>query len=127
MALIDGFPAGMFQHYRIRDDPEYAQALALGEDAIGVDLFIGEPELIGHGHGPKMLGAFLRKVAMPFHRQDVCVIGPSVSNVAAIGLYAAEGFKPVGRRESYYPALAEGMAREDALVMRRPVLVSPAP
>ena len=50
-----------------------------------------------------------------------------VSNVAAIALYAAEGFKPVGRRECYYPALAEGMAREDALVMRRPVLVSPAP
>ena len=85
-------PAGMFQHYRIRDDPEYAQALALGEDAIGVDLFIGEPELIGHGHGPKMLGAFLRKVAMPFHGLDVCVIGPSVSNVAAIRAYEKTGF-----------------------------------
>ena len=92
MALIDGLSAGMFQHYRIRDDPEYAQALALGEDAIGVDLFIGEPELIGHGHGPKMLGAFLRKVAMPFHGLDVCVIGPSVSNVAAIRAYEKTGF-----------------------------------
>jgi ribosomal-protein-alanine N-acetyltransferase len=44
-----------------------------------------------------------------------------VSNAAAIALYAAEGFAPVGRRDGYYPALADGQTREDALVMRRPV------
>jgi [ribosomal protein S18]-alanine N-acetyltransferase len=49
-----------------------------------------------------------------------------VSNVGAIALYAAEGFAPVGRRENYYPALQGGAIREDALVMRRPVLVPPA-
>jgi ribosomal-protein-alanine N-acetyltransferase len=46
-----------------------------------------------------------------------------VSNVAAVALYAAEGFRPVGRRESYYPAMSEGAVREDALVMRRPVVL----
>lgn len=46
-----------------------------------------------------------------------------VSNVAAIALYASEGFASVGRRDGYYPPLREGSAAEDALVMRRPVVL----
>lgn len=95
LARIDGRPAGMMQHYRIADDPEYAEALALGEDAIGVDLFIGEADLIGRGHGPAMLRQFLRDVAFPFHGVDVCVIGPSVKNGPAIRAYAKAGFRPL--------------------------------
>jgi aminoglycoside 6'-N-acetyltransferase len=95
LARIDQTPVGMFQHYRIGDDPEYAEALALGEDAIGVDLFIGDPRLIGQGHGPKMLRQFLLEVAFPFHGIDVCVIGPSVTNVPAIRAYEKAGFRPL--------------------------------
>jgi aminoglycoside 6'-N-acetyltransferase len=95
LALIDTRPVGMFQHYRIADDPEYAAALALGEDAVGVDLFIGEVELIGRGHGAPMLRQFLRHVAFPFHGIDVCVIGPSVKNTAAIRAYLKAGFRPL--------------------------------
>jgi aminoglycoside 6'-N-acetyltransferase len=93
LARIDERPVGMFQHYRIGDDPEYAQALALDEDAVGVDLFIGEAELVGRGHGPKMLRQFLQEVAFPFHSIDVCVIGPSVTNLPAIRAYEKAGFK----------------------------------
>lgn len=39
-------------------------------------------------------------------------------NAAAIGLYQAAGFVPVARRAGYYPGLAMGVPREDALVMR---------
>ena len=95
VAAIDGRPIGLFQHYRIADSPEYAEALALGEEAVGVDLFIGELEVIGHGHGPAMLGQFLRDVAFPFHGIDVCVIGPSVTNVSAIRAYEKAGFRPL--------------------------------
>lgn len=95
VAAIDGRPAGLFQHYRIADSPEYAEALALGEDAIGVDLFIGEAGLIGRGHGPVMLRQFLRDVAFPFHGIDVCVIGPSVNNTPAIRAYEKAGFRPL--------------------------------
>jgi RimJ/RimL family protein N-acetyltransferase len=101
IAHVDAAPAGMFQHYRIADWPEYAGPLALGEDAIGVDLFIGEPALVGQGHGPAMLRAFLREVAFRFHRIDVCVIGPSVKNTAAIRAYAKAGFRPL--REAAVP------------------------
>ncbi len=93
IALLDGVPAGMFQHYRIADHADYARALALGEEAIGVDLFIGEPDLVGQGHGPRMLRAFLRDVALPFHAVDVCVIGPSVRNEPAIRAYEKVGFR----------------------------------
>ena len=101
LAHVDGPPVGMFQHYRIADDPEYAEALSLDEDAIGVDLFIGERALIGQGHGPSMLRRFLSEVAFPFHRLDVCVIGPSVQNVAAIRAYEKVGFRPL--REVHVP------------------------
>ena len=93
LAQIDGRSVGMFQHYRISDSPEYAAALALDEDAVGVDMFIGEADLIGLGHGPAMLRQFLRDVALPFHRMDVCVIGPSVNNRAAIRAYEKAGFR----------------------------------
>ena len=105
LARIDKRPVGMFQHYRIADSPEYAEALALGEDAIGVDLFIGEAELIGRGHGSAMLRKFLRDVAFPFHRVDVCVIGPSVKNVAAIRAYEKTGFRAL--REVQIPGEAD--------------------
>jgi RimJ/RimL family protein N-acetyltransferase len=95
LVWIDQRPVGMLQHYRIGDDPEYAEALALDEEAIGVDLFIGEVDLVGHGHGPAMLRLFLRDVAFPFHRIDVCVIGPSVKNVPAIRAYQKAGFRPL--------------------------------
>jgi aminoglycoside 6'-N-acetyltransferase len=95
IAYIDGRPAGMFQHYRVADHPEYAEALALDEDAIGVDLFIGEPDLIGKGHGPNMLRDFLRVAfTHPWDNQiSVCVIGPSLTNVSAIRAYEKAGFR----------------------------------
>jgi aminoglycoside 6'-N-acetyltransferase len=95
LAQIDKRHAGMLQHYRIADAPEYAAALALGEDAICVDLFIGEADLVGRGHGPAMLQQFLREIAFPFHGIDVCAIGPSVKNVAAIRAYLKAGFRPL--------------------------------
>ncbi len=44
------------------------------------------------------------------------------SNVAAIRLYESEGFAPVARRADYYPGAASDATREDAIVMRRPLV-----
>src|SRR5256885_1704246 len=95
VAHVDGRPVGMFQHYRIGDSPEYAAALGLDEEAVGADLFIGEADLVGRGHGPAMLRAFLRDVAFPFHQLETCVIGPSVKNTSAIRAYEKAGFTPL--------------------------------
>lgn len=91
----DGVAIGLIQHYRIGEDREYASALGLDEDAVGVDLFIADPALTGCGIGPEVLRSFLLDLAMPFHRLDVCVIGPSVRNASAIRAYEKVGFRPL--------------------------------
>jgi aminoglycoside 6'-N-acetyltransferase len=89
---LDGRPIGALQSYRIDDHPEYAAQVALGRPAIGIDLFIGEPELIGRGHGPALIRAFLRD-ALPRYAVELCVIGPTASNEAAIRAYEKAGFR----------------------------------
>lgn len=88
-----GRPMGFIQCYRIEDHDEYGTAIALDVPAAGVDLFIGEAALIGKGHGPRLIRAFLRDVV--FARYDVaeCVIGPSVKNASAIRAYEKAGFR----------------------------------
>ncbi|MBS0319363.1 MAG: ribosomal protein S18-alanine N-acetyltransferase [Proteobacteria bacterium] len=49
---------------------------------------------------------------------EQCFLEVRTTNIAALALYAAEGFGAVGRREGYYPATAR-LPREDALVLRR--------
>ena len=90
---LDGRPIGQLQSYRIDDHPEYAAMVALGRPAFGIDLFIGEPELIGEGHGPALIRAFLRNVAFPRYGVELCVIGPTRSNAAAIRAYEKAGFR----------------------------------
>jgi RimJ/RimL family protein N-acetyltransferase len=90
---VDRRPIGLIQSYRIDDDAEYAALLALGRPAIGIDLFIGEPSMIGLGHGSALIRAFLRDVAFPRYGLDSCVIGPALSNVAAIRAYEKAGFR----------------------------------
>ena len=88
-----GRPIGFIQSYRIDDYDEYGRALSLEVPSAGIDLFIGEPSLIGKGHGAPLIRAFLRDVV--FARYDVaeCVIGPSVKNTSAIRAYEKAGFR----------------------------------
>ena len=90
---LDGRPIGDIQSYRVDDHPEYAAQIAIGRPAVGIDLFIGEADLIGRGHGPALIRAFLRDVAFPRYGVDLCVIGPSRNNTAAIRAYEKAGFR----------------------------------
>jgi aminoglycoside 6'-N-acetyltransferase len=107
--MLDGRPIGALQSYRIDDHPEYAAQVALGRSAFGIDLFIGEPELTGRGHGPALIRAFLLDVAFPRYGVDLCVIGPTASNAAAIRAYEKAGFRflktylePDSREQEHY-------------------------
>ena len=106
---LDGRPIGVVQSYRIDDHPEYAAQLALARPAVGIDLFIAEPDLTGRGHGPALIRAFLRDVAFPRYAVDLCVIGPTASNAAAIRAYEKAGFRflktylePDSREQEHY-------------------------
>jgi RimJ/RimL family protein N-acetyltransferase len=87
-----GRPIGFIQCYRIDDNDEYGQALALDASAAGIDLFIGEPALIGQSLGPAAIRAFLRDVVFARYDVEECVIGPSVKNASAIRAYEKAGF-----------------------------------
>lgn len=88
----DGRPVGFIETYRIDDNPEYAAALDLGEPAAGVDVYLGEPDMLHRGNGPELLRVFLREIV--FERYgDLCVIGPSNVNVSAIRAYEKVGFR----------------------------------
>jgi len=71
---LDGRPAGMIQTYLVRDHPEWQELVRAGDDVAGVDLMIGEPDLVGHGFGPRVLTAFV---------QDVVFADPSTNAVVA--------------------------------------------
>src|SRR4051812_34024614 len=61
---LDGKPMGIIQYYAVDDYPEEFPDLGL-TGAIGVDLFIGELELTGQGHGGRALAAFIDQVVRP--------------------------------------------------------------
>ncbi len=78
---LAGRPIGMLQAYRVQDYPEYVEEIGeVDEAAMSIDLFIGEADLIGEGHGPALIREFMRPA---FERYGVsyCVIGPSRANV----------------------------------------------
>ena len=62
LIVVDGRPAGMIETYLVSDHPEWEDIVRVGEGVAGVDLMIGEEELIGRGLGPQILGRFVRDV-----------------------------------------------------------------
>jgi aminoglycoside 6'-N-acetyltransferase len=55
----------MIQTYLVSDYPEWEEIVQVGKGVAGVDLMIGEEELIGRGLGPQILSAFACLVAAP--------------------------------------------------------------
>jgi aminoglycoside 6'-N-acetyltransferase len=62
LIVVAGRPIGMIQTYLVSDYPEWDAVVQVGEGVAGVDLLIGEEELIGRGLGPQILGHFVRDV-----------------------------------------------------------------
>ncbi|HKT45583.1 MAG TPA: GNAT family N-acetyltransferase [Gaiellaceae bacterium] len=59
---LDGEPIGMIQTYLVDDYPEWKSVVGNEPDLAGVDLLIGESDLIGRGLGPQVLEQFARDV-----------------------------------------------------------------
>jgi aminoglycoside 6'-N-acetyltransferase len=60
--LVDARPAGMIQTYRVADHLEWDAIVQAGPGAAGLDLFIGELDLVGRGLGPQILAGFASTV-----------------------------------------------------------------
>ena len=106
--LMDDEPIGYMQSYDIHaeDDHPYRDQPV---GTIGIDLSIGEPELIGKGHGPRIIDAFVERLFAEGALR--VVIDPDPANEAAIRAYTKAGFRFVDERTSIYgPAVI--MARD---------------
>ena len=96
---IDGRPIGYIQCYdphREEDHPYRDQPVG----SLGIDQFIGEPELVGIGHGSRFIAAFAETL---FRRgAPRVIIDPDPRNGRAIRAYEKAGFRPLGFRTSIY-------------------------
>lgn len=92
LIVVDGRPVGMIQTYLVVDYPEWDELLHVGEGVAGVDLLIGEEELIGRGLGPEVLRAFLREVVFARPGTRACVAGVEPANTRSIRAFEKAGF-----------------------------------
>ncbi len=60
--VVDGRAAGFIQTYLVSDYPEWDEVVQVGDGVAGVDLLIGEPDLVGRGLGPEVLERFARDI-----------------------------------------------------------------
>lgn len=64
----------------------------------GIDQFIGEADMLGHGHGTRFIGAFTRHLLL--QGAPRVVIDPDPENLAAIRAYEKAGFTALEVRET---------------------------
>ena len=105
---LDGRPIGYLQCY----DPHREEGHPYRDQpkgTLGIDQFIGEPELVGIGHGSRLIAAF----AEGLFRQGVprIIIDPDPANGRAIRAYEKAGFREFDRRTTIY-GRAVMMARD---------------
>ena len=74
-----GIPVGYIQYYMER------------EDVVGIDLFIGEPDLLDQGLGTEIVAAFVELVDSECGPRAI-VIDPDPNNTRAIRCYEKAGF-----------------------------------
>jgi len=94
----NGEPIGYLQFYRWRAWPEAAETLGAGTDegAFGIDLFIGEPSVIGRGVGTRVVSlacAYLERE----HGASAVVLATETTNHRAQRAYEKAGFAKVRR------------------------------
>jgi len=110
--ILDGdTPVGYIQTYMIDSYPVYAQFIAAGATAAGVDLFIGEDAYRHRGFGSASLAKFLREIVFGQLGAQICIIGPEPKNTAAIRAYEKAGFR-------YWKTIQIPGEREPEYVMR---------
>ena len=93
----DGAPAGYIQSWSVGDEVDSGHAvetpwlLEVPREAVGVDLSLGRPELLGKGIGTAVLRAFLAKLFA--EGCETVVIDPDEANARAVRAYEKAGFE----------------------------------
>ena len=94
---LDGRPIGYIQAY---DPPAYEDHPYRDQPVgtRGIDQFIGEAALVGHGHGPRFIREFMRGL---FERGAPRVVtDPHPTNIRAVRAYIKAGFRTLEPRDT---------------------------
>jgi aminoglycoside 6'-N-acetyltransferase len=96
-----GRPVGWIQWYRWSDFPEHAARLGAEPNTAGIDLAIGEPDLLGQGIGPRAITAFLERWVFIDPTITACIADPDERNLRSTRALEKAGF--VTLRSVYDP------------------------
>ncbi len=88
--LRNGEAVGYVQTYPVQDG---AWGLRITTVAIGLDMFIGEPECLHRGLGSTLLLQFLKDVVFSNDEIAHCFADPVCRNSAAVRAFAKAGFR----------------------------------
>ena len=92
---VDGRSVGMIETYLVSDHPDWEAIVHVGEGVAGVDLLIGEEEVIGRGLGPRVLEAFVNEVVFANQAVHACVAAVDEANRRSWRAFEKAGFEYV--------------------------------
>lgn len=87
-----GRPVGFLQWFRWRDYPEHAARVGAPADSAGLDLALGEPELLGQGLGPRALRLAVERLIFADPEIASCVVDPEQGNPRSLRAFEKAGF-----------------------------------
>jgi RimJ/RimL family protein N-acetyltransferase len=93
ITLLDGREMGYIQMWWVRHYPDYKPYVPVTDDMVGVDVFIGEPDYLHRGVGPRIMRRFLCDYVFSHPHVPAAIIDPLPENAAAIRAYEKAGFK----------------------------------
>ena len=76
-------------------DAKRSALIELEDHAAGVDLFIADATLTGHGVGTSVLRRFVDEIVFERRTTTCCVADPDVGNVASVRAFEKAGFRVV--------------------------------
>jgi aminoglycoside 6'-N-acetyltransferase len=95
LIVLDGRPIGMIETYVVADHPEWEEIVQVGAGVAGVDLLIGEVDLVGQGLGPRILQAFVPGVVFAAPEVHACVAAVEEANRRSWRAFEKTGFRHV--------------------------------
>ena len=95
LILVKDRPVGMIETYLVEKHPEWEAIVQVGEGVAGVDLLIGEPDLIGAGLGPRVLAEFAEKVVFARPETHACIAAVDEANRRSWRAFEKAGFRYV--------------------------------
>ncbi|HXN14965.1 MAG TPA: GNAT family N-acetyltransferase [Usitatibacter sp.] len=93
LIVFNGVDAGYIQTYAIDLFPDYAAQLGCEPGVAGMDLFLGDTQLLHRGLGPQIVRRFVEAIVFGQDQAPACVAGPTEGNAASIRAFEKAGFR----------------------------------